>query len=273
MNTVTAPTFTAGIYVAGDLNMAREVCRRHCMAGLCVTVEPVEFYLHRRLGNRRARGLDQLPALSRRACRNPSQGAGACRAADRSALPVVGVRRHARRNGVALLSTGGRMTQSSEASPLGAELGSSSAQSQPSADAGTHIPRSPEAPLSGGGSANYCAPVRAPDPARFLPQVRNAAGPAGRGQAMSEAQVVTLWGRRGARGDAVYDPRHPWALPGPRLPSRWTSTRTATITRRTSGPSRWSATSRSTCGRTAASPFVWSRPSGSTGDPPSSPIG
>jgi hypothetical protein len=62
------------------------------------------------------------------------------------------------------------MTQSSEASPLGAELGSSSAQSQPSADAGTHIPRSPEAPLSGGGSANYCARCERLTPRDFCPR-------------------------------------------------------------------------------------------------------
>lgn len=39
-----APTYTAAIYIAGDLTAARAICRQHCMdAGLCVTVEPVEF--------------------------------------------------------------------------------------------------------------------------------------------------------------------------------------------------------------------------------------
>lgn len=38
------PTFTQAIYIAGDLDTARAVCRRYCMeVGLCVTVEPVEF--------------------------------------------------------------------------------------------------------------------------------------------------------------------------------------------------------------------------------------
>lgn len=39
----TEPTFTATIYIAGDLATARQVCREFCMSGLCVTVEPTEF--------------------------------------------------------------------------------------------------------------------------------------------------------------------------------------------------------------------------------------
>lgn len=38
-----APTYTATIYVAGDGQDARRICRDYCMSGLCVTVEPVEF--------------------------------------------------------------------------------------------------------------------------------------------------------------------------------------------------------------------------------------
>lgn len=39
----TQPTFTAIIYIAGDLAVARQICREFCMRGLCVTVEPTEF--------------------------------------------------------------------------------------------------------------------------------------------------------------------------------------------------------------------------------------
>jgi len=37
------PTYTATIYIAGDLTLARQVCREFCRQGLCVTVEPTEF--------------------------------------------------------------------------------------------------------------------------------------------------------------------------------------------------------------------------------------
>jgi len=41
---ITAPTFTAQIYVAGDINQAKQICRKYCMdVGLCVTVEPVDY--------------------------------------------------------------------------------------------------------------------------------------------------------------------------------------------------------------------------------------
>lgn len=37
-------TFVCQIYIAGDLNVARKVCREYCMAvGLCVTIENIEF--------------------------------------------------------------------------------------------------------------------------------------------------------------------------------------------------------------------------------------
>jgi hypothetical protein len=36
-------TYTAAIYIAGEVAEARRVCRGFCMKGLCVTVEPVEF--------------------------------------------------------------------------------------------------------------------------------------------------------------------------------------------------------------------------------------
>jgi hypothetical protein len=42
MRTVST-TYTAAIYIAGDLNGARAACRDFCMTGLCVTIEPVEF--------------------------------------------------------------------------------------------------------------------------------------------------------------------------------------------------------------------------------------
>lgn len=38
-----SPTYTAAIYVAGDLAAARAICRDFCATGLCVTVETVEF--------------------------------------------------------------------------------------------------------------------------------------------------------------------------------------------------------------------------------------
>lgn len=36
-------TFTATIFLAGDLAQATQVCREFCMTGLCVTVEPVAY--------------------------------------------------------------------------------------------------------------------------------------------------------------------------------------------------------------------------------------
>lgn len=37
-------SFYAKIYIAGDLQTIKQVCRKYCMeVGLCVTVEPVDF--------------------------------------------------------------------------------------------------------------------------------------------------------------------------------------------------------------------------------------
>jgi hypothetical protein len=44
MRTETAPTYTAAIFIAGDLATAKLVCREYCMrVGLCVTVEPTTY--------------------------------------------------------------------------------------------------------------------------------------------------------------------------------------------------------------------------------------
>lgn len=39
----TAETYTAQIYIAGDVATARQLCRHFCSVGLCVTIEPVDF--------------------------------------------------------------------------------------------------------------------------------------------------------------------------------------------------------------------------------------
>ncbi len=44
MTRVETPTYTAIIYVAGDLATARHLCRHFVMQGLCVTVEPTDFF-------------------------------------------------------------------------------------------------------------------------------------------------------------------------------------------------------------------------------------
>lgn len=37
-------TFNVQIYIAGDINHAKQICRKYCMdIGLCVTVEPISF--------------------------------------------------------------------------------------------------------------------------------------------------------------------------------------------------------------------------------------
>lgn len=38
-----SPTYTATIYIAGELQQAKNCCRRFCMEGLCVTVTPTTF--------------------------------------------------------------------------------------------------------------------------------------------------------------------------------------------------------------------------------------
>jgi len=44
MKTLPAPSHTLTIWIAGDLAMARQVCREFCMdVGLCVTVTPTIF--------------------------------------------------------------------------------------------------------------------------------------------------------------------------------------------------------------------------------------
>lgn len=40
----TAPTIRFDIFIAGDVDQAKQVCREHCFdVGLCVTVEPVTY--------------------------------------------------------------------------------------------------------------------------------------------------------------------------------------------------------------------------------------
>lgn len=44
MNTTTSPTIRFDIFIAGDLEQAKQVCREYCFeVGLCVTVEPVSY--------------------------------------------------------------------------------------------------------------------------------------------------------------------------------------------------------------------------------------
>ena len=39
-----APTVRVDIFIAGDLDVAKQVCREYCLeVGLCVTVEPVAY--------------------------------------------------------------------------------------------------------------------------------------------------------------------------------------------------------------------------------------
>lgn len=38
-----APTFKASIYITGSLLDIERVCRRFCLRGLCVTIEPTHF--------------------------------------------------------------------------------------------------------------------------------------------------------------------------------------------------------------------------------------
>jgi len=39
----TSVTYWVKIYIAGPLSVIEQVCRRECMQGLCVTVEPTRF--------------------------------------------------------------------------------------------------------------------------------------------------------------------------------------------------------------------------------------
>ena len=44
LKSVTVPTFWVKIYAAGDIEIAKQVCRKECFnIGLCVTIEPVEY--------------------------------------------------------------------------------------------------------------------------------------------------------------------------------------------------------------------------------------
>lgn len=43
MNRKEVTTYTVAIYIGGDLSDARRICRKVCMRGLCVTVEPLDF--------------------------------------------------------------------------------------------------------------------------------------------------------------------------------------------------------------------------------------
>ncbi|MGV8955741.1 MAG: hypothetical protein ACOH2M_31900 [Cypionkella sp.] len=44
MKVTVAPTIRFDIFIAGDADQAKQVCREHCFAvGLCVTVEPVSY--------------------------------------------------------------------------------------------------------------------------------------------------------------------------------------------------------------------------------------
>lgn len=42
--TSVVPTFWAKIFIAGDINVIKQVCREHCFEiGLCVTVDPTTY--------------------------------------------------------------------------------------------------------------------------------------------------------------------------------------------------------------------------------------
>lgn len=43
MKSVIEPTYSATIWIAGDLGEARRICRDFCRRGACVTVTPTEF--------------------------------------------------------------------------------------------------------------------------------------------------------------------------------------------------------------------------------------
>lgn len=44
MNSKTVESIRFEIFIAGDIEQAKQVCREHCFAtGLCVTVEPVAY--------------------------------------------------------------------------------------------------------------------------------------------------------------------------------------------------------------------------------------
>lgn len=43
MRTIIEPSFHANIWIAGDLNDCRRLCKKFCAQGLCVTVTQTEF--------------------------------------------------------------------------------------------------------------------------------------------------------------------------------------------------------------------------------------
>lgn len=47
MSDIELPTYRVDLYLGGDLNDARRVCREFCCAGLCVTIEPIEYVYNR----------------------------------------------------------------------------------------------------------------------------------------------------------------------------------------------------------------------------------
>ena len=39
-----APTIRFDIFMAGDINIAKQVCREYCFqVGFCITIEPVDY--------------------------------------------------------------------------------------------------------------------------------------------------------------------------------------------------------------------------------------
>jgi len=51
---IQSQTYTAQIYIGGDIAHAKQICQSHCMAvGLCVTIEPVDYVYTGGCGRRR----------------------------------------------------------------------------------------------------------------------------------------------------------------------------------------------------------------------------
>ncbi len=49
MKRLTVKTFTADIYIAGDIARIREICGEYCESGFCVSIKPCEWvYTHGR---------------------------------------------------------------------------------------------------------------------------------------------------------------------------------------------------------------------------------
>jgi len=42
-NSMQAATYQVSIFIAGDLQQIKQVCREYCMTGLCVTVTPTDY--------------------------------------------------------------------------------------------------------------------------------------------------------------------------------------------------------------------------------------